>query len=247
MPRTVHHVGGNVYTSDTALKRAWKSLAPSLSEPVNKALSALDDGGKRYIEGDLRKWYIEAAYATKYRRDQLQWTDLDAALRETRVFVARADYHNKKPKCASVRCIFFENPDGYVQPVSAESTDKARDPATYINRLLRTSIQYQIDLFRKCNRLIARGALNGRPTKLRCAVCNKCIHGESHVDHGTGTKSFRAIAADFLRTIIQAGTVDLYSRQVMDLLPRHIEDWKQFHLRRATLTLTHSKCNLTNK
>jgi hypothetical protein len=248
MPRTVYHVRGHAYASDAALTRAWKTLAPALHEPVHTTRSAQDDGEQVWLEDETRKWYIEAAYFTPYRRARAKLEDLDSALRNTRVYVARGDWLNGKPNYARFRCVFFVHPDGSEVALSADAKDKWDNARRSINADLRQAIDDQIRDFRVVNKLIADGKVDGKPKKLRCGVCHGCLDGETHVDHGTGDKSFASLAAQFLRTVVPAGAPDgIYSKQVAAVLDEHIPRWQKFHLRNAKLQLTHAACNLANK
>ena len=247
MPRATYIVGGVAYGSNTALKRAWSKLAPQLKAPVHPQLSPEEDGEKVYLEGDVRKWYIEAAFVTSYRRDQLKWTNLDSALVNTKVYVARGDWHNGNSKSSKVRCIFFENPLGHSRIISSSPVDKKLDYRACINSKLRESISDQIKRFRAINQHMADGKIDGKSKRLRCAICHRCINGESHVDHGTGKFSFNSIASAFISTIVPKGSLSLYGPEVARIIDKHIPDWQKYHHKHARLKLTHSACNLTNK
>ncbi len=247
MTRASYIVQGVVYSSNTALKRAWMTLTPELKKKITPSLTAAQDGGKVYLESDLAKWYIEAVFVTLYRRDQLKWTNLECALRDTRVFVARADILNNKPQFSKVRCIFFEKPSGHAQMVSSDPVDKKLNHRACINTVLRQAIADQIRDFRIINQKIADGLVDGKKKKLRCAICHGCINGESHVDHGTGKRSFEQISAEFLKTIVPAGSLGLYNKDVSDILDKHLSDWQEYHHKHARLKMTHSGCNLRNK
>jgi len=249
MPRTVYHVRGHAYASDTALTRAWKTLAPALHAPVHPNISPAEDGGKVYLDDETRKWYIEAAYFTPYRRARAKFDDLDSALRNTKVYVARGDWLNNNANCAKFRLVFFVHADGSEVALSADAKNKWDNARRSINSDLRQAIADQIRDFRVVNDLIANGAIDGRPKKLRCGVCHGCLgSGESHVDHGTGDSSFANLAAQFLRTVVPAGASDgIYSKQVAAVLEEHIPRWQKFHLKHANLQLTHAACNLANK
>jgi len=123
---------------------------------------------------------------------------------------------------------------------------KASLPYAAINRMLRSTIAPQITQFRNINKHMARGNI-GKARSIKCAICKKSIVGESHVDHGTGYLSFENISRDFLRSIVPAGTVGTHTKNVLDVLPKHLGKWEKFHRDRAVLRMTHAKCNLTLK
>jgi hypothetical protein len=247
MPRNTYLICGIPYTSDTALRKAWRTVSPLLSESVLPAATAEQDSGKRYMCDADAAWYIEAAWATPFRRKYLRWVNLDNVKARYKVFVARGDFLSGSSAASKYRSVFFERDDKTVQTVSAEPVAKQTLPYNAINRMLRTAIAPQIQRFRNINKQMARGMIGGKRMSIKCGICKKRIVGESHVDHGIEQLSFEHIAREFLKSVVPAGTIGVHTQDVLSVLPRNLPRWEQFHEQRAVLRMTHAKCNLTNK
>ena len=224
--------------SRTALQREW-------SKRVNKYHTP---SGRHRVQPEDKDWFIDVAFMFDKQRAKLYHgaaATVNDCKRQTNVFVDKAglgfgSYHGKKSThVRKSRCVYFQSAlhNFKFRAVSSALADvnEVKDERDRIVEWLRTEIECQIKSFRKAN----RGG--------RCHLCRRPLSGKlTHVDHGIAENSFRCIAKDFQTQGHEGGIGrPLSLEDTKDAAIGRL--WKTFHKSRANLTMTCSKCNLTNK
>lgn len=248
-------VCGSEYRSKAAVQREWRARMKALLKQHKQGVRGRHTGGRVLVPVSEGEWFVEAAFLFGKQRARLYPSSapsLHCCKLSTRVFIDRAGlafgkYAGKRVSkyMANASCVFFccaTDPSTYRsvssdlgEPPKPGSDGKCAKSA--IVAWLRREIQHQIDRFRNEQK---KGILLGT---YKCKLCNTALGKiESHVDHGTGTKSFKSIAARF--------QTDKLFRPLTpeDITSTNIaKRWKTFHLNEATLTMTCRDCNLRNK
>lgn len=256
-------VQGQSYTSKTALQREWRqrlTKADKLAQKGSvKASNRLFKHPKKrgksvprvQLEPEQAAWFLEVAMQFPKQRQRIfptNATDITTVKARTAVFIDRAgvafgNYYGKKASkyLTNARCIFFQNkadPSQFRTVPADFGPVASQGGASTVTSWMRQAIQHQIDRFRK--KQVAEAKKGG---KYVCAICDRRLGGvESHVDHGVGPDSFKAIKADF-QTNEMKRELKLTDTTNEGVLKR----WRAFHLGRAKLRMTCRNCNLTNK
>lgn len=259
-------VDGVDYNSKAALQREWRSKVQGLQKRNRRGVQGKRHPARLCVTGSDANFFVEAAFLFQKQRRRLYPADsgsLVTCKASTTVFIDKAGiafgrgYRGKQVSkyLAKATCVFFGSTADSEKfravsstlgddpaPCSVNESQKAPGPPSRkvqppVAAWLRREIQHQIDRYRKEQK---KGILTGA---YKCALCARTLGKvESHVDHGTGASSFKAISERFqeekmLRSLRVADIGDAVTGKL----------WRNYHLRQATLSMTCKDCNLRNK
>lgn len=246
-------IGSVEYTSKSALQREWRSRVKRLYTQHTKGKKSKKN--RLLLTGSDADFFVEVAYLFEKQRCRLYPTlgqSLTTCKASTVVFLAKAgtafgSYRGKRVSkyMADATCVFFgcAADNTRYRSVSSALGDTCSAPTKpgqvtpQVAAWMRREIQHQIDRFRKEQK---KGIITGT---YKCKLCGRALgRVESHVDHGTGAKSFKSISLRFqTEKLMRPVTVcDMTDPTIGKL-------WRNFHLRNATLAMTCRDCNLRNK
>jgi hypothetical protein len=236
-------VDGVTYKSNASLRAAWKARLAVYVSGKGKSVPKRVD-----VEEEDAAWFLQVARLCPSHSSKLLNKPAPS-----NVFVDRADLPFGEAVCALPAsklprgiskhlrhhaCLYAEFPGYKLCSLSSKLELKPRivDRHALLLAWLRRGIQCQIDEFRSAARSSAR-----------CHLCDKSLVGRmNHVDHGTGTRSFKHISSEFLATkhgVQLQGITRLGSNSAVSLGCK----WQSFHRKHAILAMACVSCNLTTK
>jgi hypothetical protein len=243
-------VDGIEYTSNAALQVAWRSrvkkycTARSRKIPQQTPISNDDVAWFMSICEQCPSHKLKLKNATSATAVPTMVVDRsDAGFRPSKVVESTRRTPGISKYMKFYPCVFIiDKKTGRLRSLPNKldmreaRVDTGKTPA-YITNWMRSSIESQIDEFRSVSRL---------NNEMDCHICKKNVEKrKSHVDHGKGERSFRAIAQAFVTS--QDNKIPSFDKLTSKTGSTFRHQWSIFHRKHAILSMSCATCNLTNK
>jgi hypothetical protein len=243
-------VDGVVYTSNAALQVAWRSRVKKYCTAKSRKIPQ-----QTKVSDDDVAWFMDICEQCPSHKVKLKNATIATVIPTMVVDRSDAGFRPSKDHESARRtpgiskhmkfypCVFvMDKKTGRLRSLPNKldmretKADTGRIP-TYITNWMRSSVESQIDEFRSVSRL---------NNQMDCHICKKSVEKrKSHVDHGTGERSFRSIARAFVVSQdLKMPAMDKLTSKIGSIF-RH--QWSIFHRKHAILSMSCATCNLTNK